>query len=144
MRPPTGAWPTTKTCALTGNWTGDPLFAGQHSIHWATTARAIYFINITSYMVFSIHMDHCEWLNMLTSWYLFRKHLLMPTLSQDPFLATQQWINRQIDHLSWSFCARGRNYFRMRKECFRYVVWEKQVTFKVKLSSVIQYKKKVE
>ena len=40
--PPTGdmTWPATQVCALTGNPTGNPWFAGRHSIHWATQARA--------------------------------------------------------------------------------------------------------
>lgn len=60
----------------------------------------------------------------------------MPTLSQALFLALgiQQQINRQIDLLSWSFYARGGSYFRIRKECFRQVIREKPVTFKVKQS----------
>ena len=45
--PPTG--PTTQACALTGNWTGDPLLCSGCSIHWATPARAsLPFYNFTS------------------------------------------------------------------------------------------------
>ena len=33
-------WPATQACALTGNWTGDPLVCSPHSIHWAAPARA--------------------------------------------------------------------------------------------------------
>ena len=41
--PQLGAWPATQICALTRNWTGDLFwFAGQHSIHWTTTARAAF------------------------------------------------------------------------------------------------------
>ena len=40
MCPPLGTWPTTQACALTANQTGTLCFAGQCSIHWATTARA--------------------------------------------------------------------------------------------------------
>ena len=34
-------WPTTQARALSGNRTGDPWFAGWHSTHWATPARAL-------------------------------------------------------------------------------------------------------
>ena len=37
---PLGTWPATQTCALTGNWTGDPLVPGRHSVHGTTPARA--------------------------------------------------------------------------------------------------------
>ena len=47
-----GTWPSSQACALTGNWTGDSLVhrpalnplshTSQHSIHWATPARARY------------------------------------------------------------------------------------------------------
>ena len=37
--PPLGTWPTTRVCALTGNWTGNHLVCGPHSIHWATPGR---------------------------------------------------------------------------------------------------------
>ena len=37
---PLKTWPATQACALTGNRTGDLRFAGWHSIHWATPARA--------------------------------------------------------------------------------------------------------
>ena len=41
MRPLLGTWPTTQACSLTRNQTGRTLwFTGQHSIHWATSARA--------------------------------------------------------------------------------------------------------
>ena len=40
MWPPLGTWPTTQACALTGNWTGNPLVCSLHSIHWATPARS--------------------------------------------------------------------------------------------------------
>ena len=39
--PPLGTWPATQACALTGNWTGNPLVHSPHSIQWATQARAI-------------------------------------------------------------------------------------------------------
>ena len=35
-----GTWPATQACALTGNWTDDPLVRSLHSVHWATPARA--------------------------------------------------------------------------------------------------------
>ena len=35
---PLGTWPETQACALTGNWTGNPLVRSPHSIHWATPA----------------------------------------------------------------------------------------------------------
>ena len=43
LHPQPGTWPATQACALTGNWTSDPLVrrpAGRPSIHWATPARA--------------------------------------------------------------------------------------------------------
>ena len=46
MWAPLGTWPATRACALTGNWTGNPLVHSPCSIHWATPARIwlIYFI----------------------------------------------------------------------------------------------------
>ena len=38
--PPLGPWPATQACALTGNWTRDPLVHSPRSVHWATPARA--------------------------------------------------------------------------------------------------------
>ena len=38
-----GTWLTTQSCALTGNLT--LCFSGEHSIHWATPARPILYIN---------------------------------------------------------------------------------------------------
>ena len=38
--PPLRTWPATQACALTGNWTCDPLLLSRCSIHWATAARA--------------------------------------------------------------------------------------------------------
>ena len=35
-----GTWPTPQACALTGNWTGNPLVHSPCSIHWAIPARA--------------------------------------------------------------------------------------------------------
>ena len=35
-----GTWPATQACALTRNWTGDPLVCSLCSIHWATPGRA--------------------------------------------------------------------------------------------------------
>ena len=40
MWPPLGTWPATQACALTGNWTSNPLVHSACSIHWATPARA--------------------------------------------------------------------------------------------------------
>ena len=37
--PPLGTWPATQACALTGNWTGDPLVHSPYSVHWTTPAR---------------------------------------------------------------------------------------------------------
>ena len=42
--PTLGAPPATQACALTGNQTGDALFAGWTSIHWATVARANFYL----------------------------------------------------------------------------------------------------
>ena len=39
-RPQLGNWPATQACALTRNGACNPWFAGQCSIHWATSARA--------------------------------------------------------------------------------------------------------
>ena len=39
MWPPLGTWPTTQACALTGNWTSNPLVCRPMSSHWATPAR---------------------------------------------------------------------------------------------------------
>ena len=39
VHPLLGTWPATQACALTGNWTGDPLVRRPSSIHWATPAR---------------------------------------------------------------------------------------------------------
>ena len=41
-RPLPGTWPPTQACALTGNWTRNPLVCSQCSVHWATPARAIF------------------------------------------------------------------------------------------------------
>lgn len=80
-------------------------------------SHSIYFINITSYTLYSIHMDHSDWLNKVsTGWYLSGKQVLMPSLSQALFLVLGiQQINRQIDQLSWSFYASGGSYFRIKK-----------------------------
>ena len=48
-------WPTTQACALTGNQTGDLSVCSLCSIHWATPARAVYFLN--NYLFFSITVD---------------------------------------------------------------------------------------
>ena len=43
--PALGIWSATQECALTGNWTSDPLvWTGQHSVHWATPTRAVFLI----------------------------------------------------------------------------------------------------
>ena len=39
MCPVLRTWPAAQACALTGNWTGDPLVLSPHWIHWATPAR---------------------------------------------------------------------------------------------------------
>ena len=39
-----GTWPKTQACALTGIKLAALWFAGWHSIHWATPARAIFFL----------------------------------------------------------------------------------------------------
>ena len=40
--PPLGTWPTTRTCALTGNPTSDPLVRGPCSVRWVTPARVVF------------------------------------------------------------------------------------------------------
>ena len=40
MWPPLGTWPSIQACALTGNWTSNPLVHSLCSIHWATPARS--------------------------------------------------------------------------------------------------------
>ena len=37
-------WPTTQACALTGNWTGNPLVLRPALNHWATPAGAKFFV----------------------------------------------------------------------------------------------------
>ena len=40
MWPPLGTWPAIQACALTRNWTGDPLVRSPCSIHWVIPGRA--------------------------------------------------------------------------------------------------------
>ena len=40
MWSPLGTWSATQACALTGNWTGNPLVHSPHSIHGATAVRS--------------------------------------------------------------------------------------------------------
>ena len=49
--PPTGDLAYNPGCALTGNWTGDPLVHSPSSIYWATPARASSFI-LNIYFIF--------------------------------------------------------------------------------------------
>ena len=46
MCPLLGTWPATQACALTGNWTGNTLVHSRCSIHQATPARAIFWLNL--------------------------------------------------------------------------------------------------
>ena len=54
MWPPLGTWPATQACALTGNWTGDPLVHNPRSIHWATPASAMFSFSWETALLFSI------------------------------------------------------------------------------------------
>ena len=63
--PPLGTWPATPACALTGNWTCNPSFRGQYSIHWATPARALWWFFETLFFFPSLHSPDCSRL-MLT------------------------------------------------------------------------------
>ena len=58
MWPPLGTWPTTQACALTGNWTSDPLVLSPRSIHWATPARAKDSILMTNYGFYFLTDDN--------------------------------------------------------------------------------------
>ena len=54
-----GTWPTTQACALTGNWTCNPLVCNLPSIQWATPARWHLFFGPTydlSWRMLHVHL----------------------------------------------------------------------------------------
>ena len=50
-----GTWPTTQACALTGNWTGDPLVHRPALNHWATPARAGFINFCYQYLILNLN-----------------------------------------------------------------------------------------
>ena len=80
-----GTWPATQAGALTGNVTSDPFwFAGQHSVHWATPARAFFYFNIKKYQ--NPFLTYSPPLNRRSSHLLslYVREMQRPMYSQSP------------------------------------------------------------
>ena len=71
MCPLLGTWPTTQACALTWEWTSDPLLCGP-ALNPLTPARASFedFLKITPYFFLVLLWFHFSFLNLCSIWNL--------------------------------------------------------------------------
>ena len=88
---PLGTWPTTQACALTGNWTSDPLVHSPSSIHWAMPARAHSFCLLMSYLPQAKAAG--------ASW--FRKSWKMQFIGVSPALTQSRRRRIDLGALAW-------------------------------------------